>query len=637
MSKPTILCVDDEKIVLDSLKEQLKREFGRDYYLETAGSGEEALEILEELFDTETEVPLVISDQIMPGMKGNELLRQIHGRSSRTIKILLTGQADAAAVGSAVNEARLYRYITKPWDQTDLALTVSEAIRSYFQDKKLAEQNEALQKVNAELAQLNVTLEQRVERRTAELQAANAGLEQRNAELAALAEVGREISATLDLSVVLERIAIRAGDLLAADTSAVFLREADGQIFRPIVVQGMYAEEIKADTIRLGEGIIGDLAQRGQAEMLNDVWRDPRAIAIPGTPEKIETEKMMVAPLLAGSEVSGIMAVWRYGSGQLFTQADLNFLIGLAQQVAIAIQNARLYTAAQEAKATAEQANQAKSAFLATMSHELRTPLNAIIGFTRIVRRKAEGTLPERQTDNLDKVLISATHLLGLINTILDIAKIEAGRMDVIPSTFEVAPLVELCAITTQPLLKPGVSLIQEIEPHLPPVYSDQDKIKQILLNLLSNAAKFTHQGQITISAKLETPLAGEQAGKEHLSFAPLHPRSPADLLSLSVKDSGIGISEEALGRIFEEFQQADSSTTRQYGGTGLGLSISRKLAHLLGGDLTATSVEGQGSTFTLNLPMHYVAAKPAAGEGHQAKLYEENEVRQIAGWVRHD
>ncbi|MCU0485862.1 MAG: GAF domain-containing protein [Anaerolineales bacterium] len=237
-----------------------------------------------------------------------------------------------------------------------------------------------------------------------------------------------------------------------------------------------------------------------------------------------------------------------------------------------------------KARAAAEEANAAKSAFLANMSHELRTPLNAIIGFTRIVRRKGEGVLPEKQTENLDKVLISAEHLLNLINTVLDIAKIEAGRMDVLASNFRISPLIDLCANTAQPLLKPGVLLEKQVDESLNLVYSDQDKIRQIVLNLLSNAAKFTHQGKITLSAKRE----GE------------------DTLSISVADTGIGISAEALPRIFKEFQQADNSTTRQYGGTGLGLSISRNLAALLGGDISVTSELGRGSTFTLNIPMQY-------------------------------
>ena len=241
------------------------------------------------------------------------------------------------------------------------------------------------------------------------------------------------------------------------------------------------------------------------------------------------------------------------------------------------------------AKEAADAANATKSAFLANMSHELRTPLNAIIGFTRIVRRKADGLIPEKQTENLDKVLTSADHLLNLINTVLDIAKIEAGRMDVLAANFRISSLVDQCSNTVQPMLRPGVRFEKYVDENLTTIYSDQDKIRQIVLNLVSNAAKFTHEGSIRLSAI--------KAG---------------DNLQISVSDTGIGISDEALPRIFKEFQQADNTTTRQYGGTGLGLSISRNLAHLLGGDLTVKSEEGKGSIFTLEIPLRF-GNKPIA------------------------
>ena len=178
MSKPTIVCVDDERIVLIGLETQLYHQFGRDYDIELAESGEEALEIFAELQEEGIEIPLVISDQIMPRMKGDELLIKIHAQYPKTLKILLTGQASAEAVGNAVNAANLYRYITKPWDSADLCLTVTEALRSYAQDKQLAEQNEALKKINYELQQLNISLEQRVAERTVELTQANVKLQQ---------------------------------------------------------------------------------------------------------------------------------------------------------------------------------------------------------------------------------------------------------------------------------------------------------------------------------------------------------------------------------------------------------------------------------------------------------------------------
>ncbi len=181
MRKPVILCVDDEKMILVSLKEQLKRHFGETYTIETVESGEEALELLEELQEDRAELPVLIADQLMPGMKGDELLIKIHTELPKTLSILLTGQAGADAVGNAVNYANLYRYIAKPWEETDLILTLTEALRSYFQDKKLEEQNIELQKLNQELELWNATLEQQVKERTAELEAQKFELAELNA------------------------------------------------------------------------------------------------------------------------------------------------------------------------------------------------------------------------------------------------------------------------------------------------------------------------------------------------------------------------------------------------------------------------------------------------------------------------
>ena len=235
----------------------------------------------------------------------------------------------------------------------------------------------------------------------------------------------------------------------------------------------------------------------------------------------------------------------------------------------------------QVANVKIREADRLKSEFLANMSHELRTPMNAIIGFTRLVRRKAADLLPERQIENLEKVEISANHLLGLINDILDLSKIEAGKMGVNFMPFDLGPLVDTCLATVEPMVKGGkVRLIKDVPQDLPEVLSDQDKLKQIIINLLSNALKFTEEGEVRLSAALKDAS-----------------------LRITVSDTGIGIRSDALEYIFEEFRQADGSSTRKYGGTGLGLSITKKLTELLGGTIDLQSVEGKGSSFTITLP----------------------------------
>jgi signal transduction histidine kinase/DNA-binding response OmpR family regulator len=253
---------------------------------------------------------------------------------------------------------------------------------------------------------------------------------------------------------------------------------------------------------------------------------------------------------------------------------------------------AELVKKLQLARDEAMQATQAKSTFLANMSHELRTPLNAIIGFTRLVMRRSKDALPAKQYENLEKILVSGEHLLSLINAVLDLSKIEAGRIDVRPVEFKLEPLLDVCVRTVQPLVKADrVSLVKEVELGLPSVVLDQEKVRQILTNLLANAVKFTETGTIAVRAR--------RAGSE---------------LVIAVSDTGIGIPEEALGLIFEEFRQVDNTSTRQYGGTGLGLAISRRLARLMGGDISVQSSLGAGSTFTLRLPMPPATAPDARG-----------------------
>jgi len=402
--------------------------------------------------------------------------------------------------------------------------------------------------------------------------------EQRATELAALNAVSSALVKELDLNSLIQLVGEQIVSVFKGDIAYVALvDESAGMINFPYV----YGE--LQPPIKLGEGLTSKVIESGQALLINKDLSQ-KTIEIGATQIGIQSQSYLGVPIFVSGKPMGVISVQSTVKEDLFTETDAHLLSTIATNVGTVMHNAQLYSEARLARSEAEKANKAKSAFLANMSHELRTPLNAIIGFTRIVHRKSQSLLPEKQIENLEKVLVSAEHLLALINTTLDIAKIEAGRMDVLASNFRIEPLIDLCINTTAPMIKPRVKLEKQVDPNLDLVYSDQDKIRQIVLNLLSNAAKFTPEGHILVSAGYE---------KE-------------DQLRIDVQDTGIGINPEAMPRIFKEFQQADNSTTRQYGGTGLGLSISRNLARLLGGDIAVVSEPGKGSTFSLIVPVHY-------------------------------
>ncbi len=367
-----------------------------------------------------------------------------------------------------------------------------------------------------------------------------------------------------------------------------------------------YGGEGAGPDVPLPASLINYVARVQTAVVLNDAAKGQ--FALDPAIRRRQPKSVLCMPLRHQASLAGILYLENNLAAGAFTEKHLAVLNMLASQATISLENAQLYgrlaeynrtleekvtrrTAelaqatreAQAARTAAEKANQAKSAFLANMSHELRTPLNAIIGFTRIVRRRSSDVLPEKQVHNLDKALISAEHLLSLINTILDIAKIEAGRMEVQTAQFNLATVIDICLTAVQPLTRPGVTLNRRIDHELPLLTSDQDKVRQILINLLGNAARFTAVGHIAIDAAAQD-----------------------DHVAIAVHDTGIGIAEEALTRIFEEFEQAETTTRQKYGGTGLGLAVSRSLAHLLGGHITVTSKPGTGSTFTLIIPIHY-------------------------------
>ncbi len=561
MTKSVILCVDDERLILKGLRKQLQRHLRDAYRLEVAESAEEGIEIIEELATAGIQVPLVISDHIMPGMKGDEFLIWIQMHYPKTVKILLTGQANADDVGRAVNHANLYRYMSKPWNETDLTLTVKEALKRYSMDQELIEKNRALEELNA-------SLEQKVKERSTKLAQSETQLR--------LALQSAQMGVwELDLATNEEYWSPEMSELLGLPESHLshdqFLERVhpedrpamEATVKQAIATGNQYRYEFR---LRDGKGIMRWIYSR--AFVHKDDQGTP--IKLLGLSMDISDRKQVEEALRQAKEIA---------------EAASQDLGHKNQQ----LQN--LTGELQDAKEAADQANQAKSTFLANMSHELRTPMNAIIGYSEMLMEEAEDVQQDFIPD-LKRIHAAAKHLLGLINDILDLSKIEAGKMDLYLESFDVKTMVDEVIATVQPLLQKNSNTLEiHLDSNLGSMQADLIKIRQNLFNLLSNACKFTQEGQVDL-----TVARRYFQDKEWIVFR--------------VKDTGIGMTPEQMGKLFRAFSQADESTTRKYGGTGLGLSITKRFCQMMGGDIKVESEAGKGSIFTFFIPVKVVDPK---------------------------
>jgi len=414
-----------------------------------------------------------------------------------------------------------------------------------------------------------------------ELRARTDELAQSVGELRALGETSQAVNSTLDMESVLNTIVTKAVQLSGTDAGTIYVHEGDGE-FKLRSTYGM-TEELIAAIQQQHVGISEALNQATQA-------RQPEQVAdlrdLPPSPAheivvRAGYRARLIVPLLGVDSVVGALVVRRKEPGD-YSKSTVDLLQTFSAQSVLAIQNARLFLELREKGQQLEIASQHKSQFLANMSHELRTPLNAILGYTELIIDDIYGETPAKMRSVLDRVQRNGKHLLGLINDVLDLSKIEAGQLTLSLNDYSIKDIVHSVFAAVESLAtEKRLALKVDLPPDLPAAHGDERRLTQVLLNLVGNAIKFTDSGEVKIKAAAAN-----------------------GAYTLSVRDTGPGIDPSDQVKIFQEFQQADSSATKKKGGTGLGLAIARRIIEMHGGRLWVESAIGHGATFSFTVPI---------------------------------
>ncbi len=474
----------------------------------------------------------------------------LHARTCLWVPML----KESTVVGALV----IYRVEMRPFSDKQIAL-----VRTFADQAVIAIEN--------------VRLFKAVQQRTAELARS---VEQ----LKALGEVSHTISSTLDLDMVLASVVAHAVELSGTDGGAIYEYDEQAaalQLRATHQLEEEMIDNLRANPVRIGEGALGRAAALREPVQIADVPQDAHHARLREAMVRYNFRAFLAIPLLREEGVVGCLMVRRRTPGE-FPAELVELLRTFANQSALAIQNATLFREIADKSAQLEVANRHKSEFLANMSHELRTPLNAVIGFSEVLLERMFGELNPKQEEYLHDILTSGRHLLSLINDILDLSKVEAGRMELELGSFDLpVALDNALTLVRERAARHGITLDLGVDPGLSAFVGDERKIKQILLNLLSNAVKFTPEGgHVTVRAQRAN-----------------------GSVEISVTDTGIGIAREDQQAIFEEFRQVGTDYARKREGTGLGLALSRRFVELHGGRIWVKSEVGEGSTFTFALP----------------------------------
>jgi signal transduction histidine kinase len=450
------------------------------------------------------------------------------------------------------------------------------AVRSGDELQALAEEFNGM---TERLQESYAGLERKVEERTREL-------ERSVEQLRSLSEVGQAVNSTLDLQEVLATIVKHAVELSETDGGAIFEADEETGGFRMQATYGLpqkLVEAMRVTPLNPGEGATGRAAASRAPVQIPDLQTDPEYTgALRQVSDQSGMRSLLAVPLLREGRALGSLAVSRKSTGE-FPPEVIDLLQAFAAQSTLAIQNARLFREIEQKSRELEAASRHKSEFLANMSHELRTPLNAVIGFSEVLQQKMFGDLNEKQLEYVEDIHSSGRHLLSLINEILDLSKIEAGKVELDRSRFDLPTTIEgTLTLVRERATRHGLTIDLSIDERLGEIEADERKVRQILLNLLSNAVKFTPDGgQIDVAAVVID-----------------------DVAQIAVKDTGIGIAPADQESIFEEFQQVGGDHEGKREGTGLGLTLARKFVELHGGRIWVKSSVGKGANFTFTLPL---------------------------------
>jgi GAF domain-containing protein len=511
------------------------------------------------------ETPLVRAATTKAAIQVADFAEEVGGYKLRDSSIVLRDLGGARTLltvpmlkeNEAIGAISIYRQEVRPFTDKQIALLTSFASQ-------------------AVIAIENARLLSELHQRTDEL-GRSVG------ELRALGEVSQAVNSTIDLETVLSTIVAKAVQLSGTEAGAIYVFDDLQREFHLRATYGMDEELIDAlarQHIGLDEPNITPALAQGEPIQVPDV-REGVPSAINEVILRAGFRALLVAPLLRGEEVIGLLVVRRRTPGA-FAQNTVELMKTFAAQSVLAIQNARLFHEIEDKGRQLEVASRHKSQFLANMSHELRTPLNAILGYTELILDSIYGEAPEKMRGVVERVQTNGKHLLGLINDVLDMSKIEAGQVTLSLSDYSLSDLVQGVYVAVEPLAaKKNLALKTKIAPSLPAGHGDERRLSQVLLNLVGNAIKFTDKGEVAIEASLADG-----------SFR------------VAVRDSGPGIAAADQAKIFEEFQQVDNTLTRQKGGTGLGLAISKRIVEMHGGRILVDSELGKGATFTIWLPV---------------------------------